>query len=74
MLLRAGDMVVFDTKVFHHGTENVSATRRMLLCFSILASSSDMQNVLGYFNFFGTPDVRAGQFLIGDMATTAKQP
>jgi len=66
MLLDAGDMVVFDTRVFHQGTENTTHTRRMLLCFSFLAEASDPRNVPGYFQFFGTADIRKGQFLVRD--------
>ena len=66
MTLDAGDMVVFDTRVFHQGTENTSLTRRSLLCFSFLAASSDMRNVPGYFFFFGTPEIRSGNYLVRD--------
>ena len=67
MTLGAGDMVVFDTRVFHHGTRNVTTARRMLLCFSFLAAGSDRRNIPGYFQFLATPDIREGQYLVRDL-------
>ena len=72
MLLDAGDMVVFDTRTFHHGTENASEQSRMLLSFSFLATGSNPRNVPAYFSFLATPDIAEGQLVVGDF-TRGKQ-
>jgi ectoine hydroxylase-related dioxygenase (phytanoyl-CoA dioxygenase family) len=42
--LLAGDMLVFDTRLFHYGSANTSDKPRMLLSFSMQQSQSEVQS------------------------------
>lgn len=66
MVLSEGDMVIFDAKIFHHGTANVSTIPRILLSFSILSDRSHSHDLPGYFRLLATPDIADGQFIVQD--------
>ena len=73
MVLDAGDAVVYDTRLFHHGSENRSPERRLLLGFSFTAADSEPHHLPGYVQFLATPDIRRGQYHVRDF-TRAHDP
>ena len=67
MVLRAGDLVLFDACAHHQGTENASREQRVLLQFSFLAGGADARRLPGNIRFMASPDVAAGAVRVRDL-------